>query len=460
MKTAAINKNDIFGASHRFDPSFHLSEGVGIKRCLSHSPLGLTTVSKLSSRIFYGLRANRVYVSKRDHAIPFLTGASIMQADLNNTKLVSKKYSPAIDEMTIKEGWVMITRSGTVGQTAWSNKLHAGKYGSEDIIRVVPSDSTKGGVLYAYLASKYGHSLLTQGSFGAVIKHIEPDFVGNLPIPNFPDSFQKEVDDLIQQSATLREQAAAKLDEAKKIVDDYCDNAFKKTDGFKYQAVKSTKINSSYKTRIDAPFFINDGVEWTLSSTKKTVRLGDLDITSWYPGIFKRIYVQNGYPYIKGSSLFETNPFRRCDQLSKSRTPMLDQLGLKEGMLMMSCAGICGQVKMITKEYEEKGAIGSPDIIRLISNDSLITTEYLFVYFQLPAVYDFLQSLKYGSVIERFDIGNIENTPIVEPSKELSAKTTELVKQYMDCTYRAFCAEEKAITMVEQEIEKWQSPTA
>lgn len=115
---------------------------------------------------------------------------------------------------------------------------------------------------------------------------------------------------------------------------------------------------------------------------------------------------------------------------------------------------------MITKEYEEKGAIGSPDIIRLISNDSLITTEYLFVYFQLPAVYDFLQSLKYGSVIERFDIGNIENTPIVEPSKELSAKTTELVKQYMDCTYRAFCAEEKAITMVEQEIEKWQSPTA
>ena len=32
---------------------------------------------------------------------------------------------------------------------------------------------------------------------------------------------------------------------------------------------------------------------------------------------------------------------------------------------------------------------------------------------------------------------------------------TAIVRQYMDCTYRAFNAEEKAIRMVEQEIEKW-----
>lgn len=61
--------------------------------------------------------------------------------------------------MTLHPGWVMITRSGTVGQTAWSNKLHEGKYGSEDIIRVVPNGKIKGGILYAFLASKYGNSL-------------------------------------------------------------------------------------------------------------------------------------------------------------------------------------------------------------------------------------------------------------------------------------------------------------
>ena len=46
------------------------------------------------------------------------------------------------------------------------------------------------------------------------------------------------------------------------------------------------------------------------------------------------------------------------------------------------------------QEYEDRGAIGSPDIIRLVSSDSLFTTEYLFAYLQLPPIYDYMQSLK------------------------------------------------------------------
>mgnify|MGYP006924770028 FL=1 len=66
-----------------------------------------------------------------------------------------------------------------------------------------------------------------------------------------------------------------------------------------------------------------------------------------------------------------------------------------------------------------------------------------------------LQSLKYGSVIERFDIENIKTIPIVRPTEELSQTVTDIVISYMDKTYRAFNCEEKAIQMVEQEIEKW-----
>ncbi|MBR3675134.1 MAG: restriction endonuclease subunit S [Bacilli bacterium] len=461
MKTASVNKNEIFGASYRFDPSYHLSEGIEIRRKYTHIPYGLSSVSKVTSRIFYGLRANRVYVTKRDHAIPFLTGASIMQADLNNTKLVSKKYSPAIDEMTIQKGWVMITRSGTVGQTAFSNKLHEGKYGSEDIIRVVPNDSIKPGVLYAYLASKYGHCLLTQGSFGAVIQHIEPDFIGNLPIPNFPASFQQEVDDLIQQSAKLREQAANALEEAKKNVSSFINVHFDK-EHYKTAKVSSKDILNSLQYRLDPPALIFDGVKTMEEVTNRVPfkKVGDLNAKVYRPGIFKRIYVANGIPYIKGSEIFLTNPFRRCEQLSRSRTPFIDEMTLREGQILMTCAGSVGDVKMITKEYEDKKAIGSQDIIRIESYDELYTREYLFVYFQVPFVYDYIQSMKYGSVIERIEPFHVESIPVIKPSKELSDEVTAIIKTYMDYTYRAFNAEEKAITMVEEEIEKWQSPTA
>ena len=128
---------------------------------------------------------------------------------------------------------------------------------------------------------------------------------------------------------------------------------------------------------------------------------------------------------------------------------------MKEGQILITCAGSVGDIKMITKEYEDKKSIGSQDIIRLESSDDLYTKEYLFVYLQQPFVYDYIQSMKYGSVIERIEPFHVESIPVVEPTKELSETITAIVQKYMDCTYRAFNAEEKAITMVEEEIEKW-----
>lgn len=457
MKTAAINKNDIFGASHRFDPSFHLSEGVEIKRCLSHSPLGLTTVSKLSSRIFYGLRANRVYVSKRDHAIPFLTGASIMQADLNNTKLVSKKYSPAIDEMTIKEGWVMITRSGTVGQTAWSNKLHAGKYGSEDIIRVVPSDSTKGGVLYAYLASKYGHSLLTQGSFGAVIKHIEPDFVGNLPIPNFPDSFQKEVDDLIQQSATLREQATAKLDEAKKIFENEIGVSNTDYGAYKNEGIAIQSIAGKFK-RMDSQYQIGHKSIVKEKRNLTTTKINDVakDIFTGNRG--KRNYVENdGIYFLSSSEMMLASPKRFCKKISR-RTPNLNDLLVKKGNILISRSGTVGNTILVSDDLN--GCAVSEHAMRLVIDEEKIAPEYVFAYFCTKQGKDSLAILPYGSVIvtlgEEF-LGDVD-LPLLPI--ETQDRITALVKEYSKMTDMAIEKENKAITMVEEEIEKWQSPTA
>lgn len=127
-----------------------------------------------------------------------LSSSDILKADLDNVKLASKKYTPDIERMSLKKGWTLISRSGTIGNCAFANAKHAQKLASEHVIRLIPNNILREGLIYAYLASKYGHSLLTQGTFGAVIQHIEPAFVGSIAIPQFPESFQQEVDDLIQ----------------------------------------------------------------------------------------------------------------------------------------------------------------------------------------------------------------------------------------------------------------------
>lgn len=452
MKYLQLNSKEIL-KSKRFDGSYHNADvNIYDSVITSHS---LHTLSYYCSEIYTSGRNKRVY-TKPKFGDPFLSNSDASSSDPFNTcKYSSKKYG--YDESALLKGGMILTgRVGAIGQTVFVPKYWE-KYrtqGSDNIIRIVVKPQFKNGFIYAYLASKIGNLSFWKHATGGVQPFITDKMVGQLPIPSFPESFQQEVDDLIQEAARLREEAAEALEKAKNVIIGFCGNEFKNIACAQTSNVNISSVVCSYKTRLDPPVFINRGVKWS-KNFANTSRLGDLKVKMWYPGIFKRTYVKEGLPYIKGSSVFDVNPFKTCDHLSRARTPQLEELWLKDGMLLVSCAGACGLVKIITKEYEDKKAIGSPDIIRLESNDQLCTTEFLYVYMQIPAVYDFMQSLKYGSVIERFDIGNLENVPIVLPTKEISGKVTQLVRKYMACTYKAFNAEENAIRMVEQEIEKW-----
>lgn len=455
MKTAAISFKEVKGFGCRFDAPVHLSEGVSAKRLMQSCPYILLTIGDVSKRVWHAGRWRRVYVNNPKNGVILLGSSAILKSDLSKEKMISIKYTEDKEDKALKKGWTLISCSGTIGNCAFANAQHAEKLASQDVIRVNPNNMLREGVVYAFLASKYGYSMLTQGTFGSVIQHIEPENVEAIPIPQFPDSFQKEVDDLMQESARLREEAMDALEEAKELIANFCKIEYESICIEKSLSTSIKNVRSTLNTRFDPTIYINKGVHWVKSTQRQSVCIGELNIKMWYPGIFKRAYVKDGLPYMKGSSVFDVNPFKTCDHLSKARTPKLDDLWLKEGMLLITCAGACGLIKMITKEYEDKGAIGSPDIIRLVSNDSLFTSEYLFAYLQLPPIYDYMQSLKYGSVIERFDIENIKTIPIIRPTEELSQTVTEIVKSYMDKTFRAFNCEEQAISMVEQEIERW-----
>ena len=456
MKTGVINIKEAFSSGYRIDPSLHLSEGAIVRSELTHLPYALTTVANSSSSIFLGNIFSRCFVRKPEFGVTYLAASDTVLANVETGRYLSKKQASKLNYLMLEKDWILVTCSGTLGNVTYTNKSFCNKIATHDLIRIIPDDiKYKKGCLYAFLSSKFGYYQITQSQFGGVVKHINDKQAGAILVPKFPDNFQKEVDDHIQESARLKEEATDALNKAIRLIVEFCNNPFKKTEGKNIGAVRSSLLLHSLNTRFDAPVFINDGVNWTKKLTRETVLLGDCKITAWYPGMFKRAYVKNGYPYIKGSELFLSNPFRKCEHLSRSKTPKLDELWLKEGQLLISCAGACGLVKLITKEYEDKNAIGSPDIIRVVSEDPLFTKEYLFAYLQIPAIYDYMQSLKYGSVIERFDISNIKTIPIVKPTTELSNAITEIIRNYSDLTYRAYKAEEKAILMVEQEIEKW-----
>ena len=74
------------------------------------------------------------------------------------------------------------------------------------MLRVVPDpDHILPGYLYAFLSSKFGAPLVVGGTYGAIIQHIEPYHIANLPVPRLGKKLEASVHKLVQEAAEARD---------------------------------------------------------------------------------------------------------------------------------------------------------------------------------------------------------------------------------------------------------------
>lgn len=450
MKTARVNIHAVRSINFRTDASYHLSEGQNVQRCIAASPYPLTTIKEVSEDIFIGNRAKRVYVKDSNHGIPFLSSSDILKADLDNVKFASKKYTPEIERMSLKKGWTLISRSGTIGNCAFANAKHAQKLASEHVIRLVPNNILRGGLVYAYLASKYGHSLLTQGTFGAVIQHIEPAFVGSIAIPLFPDSFQQEVDNLVQEAARLREEASDALEYAIGFFNTLFPVPFKDNCLGK---VSSKEIMTSINKRFEASFHISEGkdIDKYIKEHYEWKSLGEVCSNISRPDIFKRYYVKNGITFLGGADIFLATPDSE-KRLSKTKTGNISQLAIKEGTILLPRSGTIGHVAWAHAGHAQK--LASEHVIRLLPNDMLRAG---YVYAFLASKYGklLIQRYIFGSVIQHVEPPHLKLIPVPIIDQKTMDDIHDKIMIYSSAMGKAIEFEQKAIHMVEQEIEKW-----
>ena len=450
MKIGHIHRMSMNPCGLRFDSSYHLSDGVTVKRDIAASPYPLMLIGKAAERIFIGGRARRVYVKDKKHGIPFLSSSDILQADLENVKLASKKYTPNIEEMTLQKGWTLITRSGTIGNCAFANAKHAQKLASEDVIRLVPNNILKQGYIYAYIASKPGYSLLTQGTFGAVIQHIEPAFVASLPIPVLPESFQQEVDGLIQESARLREEATDALDKAVS----YFNQQYPikdRTSVCYTKKLKSLGLGfAAYNNNIEVDDFI-------AKFDSNSLRIADITTSVFAPPLFKHIYLSqdNGYPFMTGSELTKFN-MRYYRWLSPRGVKNIKDYVVKKGMLLLyksgtTDGGILGNVFIADKKLD--GCCLSDHVIRIVFNDDKMAY-WAFAFLRSNGAIKMLQRLATGTMIPFITPERVSNMLIPAPDSNYE-EIVELVSKYIDLNSKSKFLEIEAIEKVESEIESW-----
>ena len=446
MKTRIVQSADVISCM-RFDGSYHNAEvniyDDVIKHHSSH-PL-----SYYCDEIFTSGRNKRVYTHK-EYGYPFLSNSDVVSANpFLSCKYSSKKYG--YDEQAVlKKGMILTGRVGAIGQTAfvpaYLEKEKA--MGSDNIIRICVKPEYKNGFIYAYLASRIGNLSFWKHATGGVQPFITDTMVGTLPIPDFLESFQKKVDDLIQESARLREEADEALSQATQMIGELFPNFTVKKNG----TVKASELFSSLGKRFEASFHLSLGklCNSYIKGNFPWKPLSEMALVG-RPDLFKRNYVKDGLMFLGGKDIFLAVP--KSDKfVSKTKTPDIPSLVLKENDILMPRSGTIGDVAIATSQHAQK--LASEDVIR-ISADNILRAGYLYAFLSSSIGKALIQRYTFGSVIQHVEPHQLNHIPIPILDDELMNTISSLAISNKEKLGKAGELELKAIALVEQEIEKW-----
>jgi len=467
MKTNIIPSEWLYRNSMRLDSNPYLMGAFEARMLLEKLQATKESLWQVTSGynggIYNGPQFVRNYVEDPAHGVPFVTGSSMLQADMTNISLLSKEdaYSKKLRHLELHEGMTLISCSGTIGRMVYSRSDFSGMWASQDVLKVVPNENKiYAGYLYAYLNSKFGVPQILAGEYGAVIRHLEPEHIVDLQVPRL-GQIEADAHNMISESAKLRTQYQLQIRKATDLflegVGLHDITAFEwhqmgRDLGFTTDLVDSTSFRAqNYSSRFDQ-------LKRRLSSIPY-ITLGDVCSQGQLRsgGRFKRVDADPdfGVKLIGQKEAFWLEPEGRW--ISPKFTPA--DVFVQDETILISAQGtnedntVFARAVFITGEwtkyvYTQHFLRVSPD------TDSLITSPVLFAYLRSEIAHRCFRSITTGSAQQDFNRQLLVRLPIPLPNPMFTQKIEQLVREAYRARELALFLERNAIRLVERTIQE------
>lgn len=468
MRGSTASALDLLSGDFRLDGSYYSSDGIKaakyLRKWADAKKEKLDTLSSVAN-LFNGPRFPRIYVDEQDKGIPFLSSSDILFADLTNVRLLSKKYTPSelIKNLRFEKGWTLISCSGTIGNTVYVRQDMENMTGSQHIMRAAPKEGhIPTGYLYAFLSSEIAYSLLTQGTYGAVIQHIEPQHIESLPIPRLEQDLEQHIHQLIEQGAELRVQANSLLDSARSSLlavnhlppltsDDYYfyGNGKSSHDSTGTFIVSSKDLSS---ITINA---------WNFSDKFRNLckrimagnyrKFSNVLLPNGYRTgrSFKRVPMPSGYgiEFIGQKDLFGLRKIGKW--ISQVPIGSIETESVKDGTILIAGVGtnaeteVFGRCEFVWKNFESK--IPAAEIIRIDVDQEIIDSGYLYAFLSSEYGFRLLRSTITGTKLCRFIEPLVMELPVPLPNtKSEMTNIGNMIRRAYDYRSKALDLEDQA----------------
>jgi len=447
----------------RLDCGPYMSGAIEAKELIKHlqtKPLKSLT-DGYKGGIYNGSPFVRNYVKDPNYGVPFLTTSSMLQADLTNIPFLNKKdaTSNKLSFLEVKERMTLITCSGSIGRMTYARKDMEGTWSNQNILKIVADENKiKPGYLYAYLSGVFGVPLVLSGTYGAVIQHIEPSHIDDLPVPRIGNT-EDEAHDLIQraseemsESSSLMQGASTQLlseaglsesqnhiylqDERRLGWGEVSTNTFS-IRALNYDPRSQDMWNSIQKIEHDY--------------------LGDVIDRNNFEGhiVFKRIDCdpEYGVMLLGQRNAFHLRPDGRW--ISKKS---IEGLGLQvpAGTSLIPCHGTLGEQELycratiVTKRSSQYAYSG--DFYRCIPLKDKIKPGYLFAFLRTRLAFRLIRSMSTGSKQQYQHPIRMAQMPIPRLKKELEEEIAKKVDRASYLRDHSLKLEDQARTLVEEAI--------
>ncbi len=442
----------------RLDCGPYMSGAIEARQLLKkHNTESLVSLtSGHNGGIYNGPQFVRNYVDDPAHGVPFLTTSTMLQADMTNLPMISSKdaHSTKLSYLEVEEGMTLITCSGSIGRMAYARKDMAGCWSNQDIMKVVAdSNKIKPGYLYAYLSSRFGVPIVISGTYGAIIQHIEPHHIAELPVPRLGD-IEDKAHELNQRAADLRADANQMLLDAKNDLENEIAGGPVKWDCNRPQSTSiETKTISSGFGRLDAFHHIGYVGEAIKKAKVKLVEFQSIG-KAHLPPFLKRIWVTDGgYEFLGGGDLM-TLELRSGRYISpKIRT--IDRFIVKEGQVLFPCVGqrygIYGRPVLANRHLIGKAV--SQAVMRL-APEEVDDAGYVSIYLSTGFGHRLSMRFSAGTSIPALSEEGAAKTLIYWPEKKRRRELSRIAEQAWENRAQATELEDEARTLVERTIEE------
>lgn len=144
----------------------------------------------------------------KEFGVPFIQGADVPLMKPHNVRCLARSDKRNVNQCVIENNWVLVTRSGTIGNVGMVSETMEGLAASEHIIRVIAKEPDYNpGFIALFLMTPYGQHQVKSKIYGAVVDELTPEDLERVLIPDVPKQIQDTIGNKVIQAFDYKEEA-------------------------------------------------------------------------------------------------------------------------------------------------------------------------------------------------------------------------------------------------------------